>query len=121
MEDRYLFRGMRVDTKEWVEGDLIQSKLPNSINWIKPISILGLGAICTMTDSFYEVIPKTVGQLRYTRGDKKYFDGDVYYQAGYGKEIVSELCELQCALLDGNEGDIEGVIGNIHEGADDDE
>lgn len=98
-----LFRGKRVDTNEWVEGFYLEQM---GAPFIGQDNQEGF-------DSF-QVIHATVGQLRYTKGDQRYFDGDVYYQAGYGKEIVSELCELQCALLDGNESDIEGVIGNIH-------
>lgn len=56
-----------------------------------------------------------VCQLRYTSPNgTEYYDGDIYYHAGYGEETVSDICELQAALLHGNTEDICHIIGNIH-------
>jgi len=62
-----------------------------------------------------EVNPETVGQLRYEKSRNAYYDGDVYYHAGYGMETVSDVCELQFALAAGNGEDICDIQGNIHD------
>ena len=64
---------------------------------------------------FYEVIPETVGQLRYEKDGVEYYDGDVYYHAGHGNEQVSDICNLQFALYVGESQKIEHIIGNIHD------
>lgn len=55
------------------------------------------------------------GQLRHTNKHGEYYDGDVYYHAGYGNETVSEFCELQMSIMTGNSDDIERILGNIHQ------
>ncbi len=62
-----------------------------------------------------EVLPETVGQLRHVNKHGEYFDGDVYYHAGYGMETVSAICELQFALARGDGDDICDKQGNIHD------
>lgn len=64
-----------------------------------------------------EVLPETVGQLRYEKSRNAYYDGDVYYHAGYGMETVSDICEIQFALARGNDDDICDIKGNIHDNA----
>jgi len=63
----------------------------------------------------YYVKPETVGQLRYSQYDTEYYDGDVYYHAGYGNETVSDVCEIQMALISGTSDDIGHILGNIHD------
>lgn len=73
------FRGKRKDNGEWVYGDLIQTskhKDGHIHTWIKPINVLGLGAIYTPASAFFEVIPETVGQFT-GRKDK---DGTEIYE-----------------------------------------
>ena len=105
----YLFRGISKSDKKWIYGDLVHVD----------------GDTYIFNDYTYEegrnspdrseVIPGTVGLLRYSNEYGRYFDGDVYYHAGHGHEIVSELCELHQALLFGNNDDISAIIGNIHD------
>ncbi len=103
MNREILFRGKRVDNKEWIYGLLLTSH-SNSF------------FIECKDGAFYEeVIPETVGQLRYVKGESKYFDGDIYYHAGYGYETVSDLCQLQYSLIIGESEDIGEITGNIHD------
>lgn len=100
-----LSRGKRVDTGEWVYGYMFKC---NTYNKVYIYSNEGL-------QPKIEVIPETAGQLRYTKEDVKYFDGDIYYHAGYGLETVSDLCELQIALIHGDADDIGEITGTIHD------
>src|ERR1035437_1586354 len=59
------------------------------------------------------VIPETVAQLRHKNSNGEYYDGDVYYHAGFGFETVSGICRLQEALNTGNGDDIGEIKGNI--------
>ena len=102
-KDRYLFRGQKVDAKEWVYGYYMFHETKNK------------HVILTKESKFIEVIPETVGQLRHKNKHGRYFDGDIYYHAGFGLETVSDLCEIQDSLLHGNEEDICEIKGNIHE------
>ena len=101
-----LFRAKRVDNCTWVEGYyMYNSKREKHV-------------ILTHGSKFIKVIPvipETVGQLRYTNKHGRYFDGDIYYLAGFGLEIVSDLCEIQHSLLYGREEDICEIKGNIHD------
>lgn len=107
MKRENLFRGKSVVTGEWVYGDLVHShKTPVAL--IIPLD-------CDWITDYVVVIPDTVGQLRYENNHGKYFDGDVYYHAGYGREEVSELCELQNALMYGTSEDIGEILGSIHD------
>ena len=98
-----LFRAKRVDNCTWVKGYyMYHSKREKHV-------------ILTHGSKFIEVIPETVGQLRYTNKHGRYFDGDIYYHAGLGLETVSDLCEIQNSLLYGSEEDICEIKGNVHE------
>lgn len=102
---RIEFRGKRIDNGEWVYGTI----------WSDYIIIeqYANGSICMPT--FIKVDSSTVGQLRHTNSNGKYFDGDVYYHAGYGYEVVSEFCELQMAIMTGKSDDIGRIIGNVYD------
>lgn len=114
------FKGQRVDTKEWVHGYYIKSLDSSNLRCtppyiIKDYIITEFTPQSFIHDEVFEVIPETVGQLRYTSPDgTEYYDGDIYKHAGYGEETVSDLCELQLALIHGNNDDIGPIIGNIH-------
>lgn len=100
------FRGQEIDTKEWIYGYYTVIGMTHYIS--KQIE---------EDPKYYDVnvISETVGQLQYTSPKGvEYYDGDIYYHAGYGKETVSNLCELQMALISGNADDIGEVIGNIY-------
>lgn len=104
--DEFQFRGKTIQGKVWVYGSLLA-------DW---------GGTCQIWEidndgstHNYIVDPKTVGQMRWRNENGKYYDGDVYYHAGYGDEIVSPMCELQIAVMHGNADDIGKIKGNIHD------
>ena len=99
-----LFRGKK-QNGEWLQGDLV--------HYGDKILIFSENA--QNSPGYYEVEPETVGQLRHKNKHGRYFDGDIYYHAGFGLETVSDLCEIQDSLLHGNEEDICEIKGNIHE------
>ncbi|MEA5111697.1 hypothetical protein SDC9_17665 [bioreactor metagenome] len=109
-----LFRAKRKNGNgEWLYGDLLHDY------WVQGDTFMPCAIRYKIRSSYsfpIEVIPETVGQLQYTdqRGTM-YFDGDVYYHAGYGNETVSPMCELQIAVMHGNADDIGNIIGNIHD------
>lgn len=104
------FRAKRTDNRQWIHGVYGFKKLMNKhfilVETTEPYSRV------TSFDEV-EVLPETVGQLRYVKKNTKYFDGDVYYHAGYGMETVSDICEIQFALAAGNADDIGDIAGNL--------
>lgn len=103
MNDEIKFRAKRVDNGEWVFGDLNQRPIHY------PRQIIENGVI------LYSVVPETVGQLRYKKNGIEYYDGDIFYCAGYGLDVVSDLCQIHDRVSSGDSGDIEEVMGNIHD------
>jgi len=100
------FRGKRTDTEEWVYGYYYKNDEDDLHRITKSTIIMQYG---------YIVIPETVGQLRYTSPKGvEYYDGDIYYHAGHGEEVVSDMCELQMSIMTGNSYDIGEIISNIH-------
>lgn len=76
MSREILFRGMRVDTKEWVYGDLITLYSPK-----KTLHISCEGDNQNWCNTkFIEVIPETVGQFTglTDKNGKKAFEGDTF-------------------------------------------
>lgn len=122
------FRGMTLDG-EWVYGSLIQSKSGQSL--IKEKTILGLGAICTMTDCFDEIDTGTIGQ--YTglkdKSGTKIFEGDILHGISIngtiapcvvewdtGGFVVKQICG-RCSYSDDLYSNVKHseIHGNIHE------
>lgn len=112
MKREILFRGKRVDNGRWIEGDLMHEAFDRT-SFIIDVAIRQKvnGHYCWPV----EVLPETVGQLRYKNQNGNYFDDDVYYHAGYGFCRVSDICELQLAMLSGEIDDIGEIKGNIHD------
>lgn len=112
------FRG-KTKSGEWVEGSLVLSK--NGLPIIVRINDNAVRSeACNQWSWYidspaYEVIPETVGQFRYENKHGKYFDGDIYYCAGFGLDVVSELCEITDRLMHGDMDDIGEIKGNIHD------
>lgn len=75
MNERYLFKGKRVDNGEWVEGGIYYQKSNN----VKDEALYIIGGSLNNVGCAYEVIPETVRQctgLRDKNG-KLIFKGDV--------------------------------------------
>lgn len=135
MEREILFRGKRVDNREWVKGGICQTESWTVI--ITTTDFLGdlyEAPYCDMED--VEVIPVTVG--RYTGlNDKhgvKIYEGDIIKTKKYGKIVghsnvndydifivTYEPCMFRLVnknrgfnLVDDGYSELE-VIGNIHD------
>lgn len=104
------FRAKSVDTKRWVYGFYAKKEIMNK-HFIIREEIEAYSCITSFEE--IEVIPETVGQLRHVNRYGEYFDGDVYYHAGYGMETVSDICEIQFALAAGKASDICDIKGNV--------
>ena len=121
MNDRYLFRGKRIDNGEWVEGFYYKDLWSDNAHYI----------IYDETD--YEVIPETVGQ--YTgledKNGKSIFEGGIVYcksrldnaimvvifECGQFRMVLSEnyrSYQTNSGFYDINCFDKE-VIGNIYD------
>jgi len=85
------FRGQRVDTKEWVYGDLIHGQGGKTGKmYILPQTQLYPSG-CSELDG-WEVIPETVGQLtgRTDKNGKEAYDGDVGVRYLDAKKIYTD-------------------------------
>ena len=105
-----LFRGKRVDTGEWTYGNYVEKISPHFKEPVFWAAFIQDKAI-----SMYKVVPETVGQLRYENQHGQYFDGDIYYCAGYGFDVVTPYCEITDKVRHGEIDDIGKVSGNIHD------
>ena len=103
-----LFRGKRIDNGEWVYGFYVKTPTNEHRIYWRPFDD-------ATNNTYHIVVPETIGQFRYENEHGRYFDGDVYYHAGDGNNIVSDLGELQLALMSGNTDDIGKIFGNIHD------
>jgi len=132
MNDRYLFRGKRVDNSEWVKGDLVNHRCGKKSICVNP-SKLGYRAVQGWDT---EVIPETVGQCTDEKvfntclfdGDKLSFTvfdsmgGDEQYKGEirwcYGEYMIyvddNTYFNLYWVLQQDDEVEI---TGNIHEEA----
>ncbi len=108
----FKFRAQRINSTEWVHGFYAEKQLMGK-HYILQEEV---EPYCTQTVlTEIEVNPATLGQLRHVNQHGEYYDGDVYYHAGYGMETVSDICELQFALASGNAEDICHIAGNIYD------
>lgn len=86
MKREILFRGKRIDTGEWVEGDLL-----NKCSGRPKISIHGEYNRGLFVVDSYEVIPETVGQWTglTDKNGKKIFEHDrIKYKCGDIAEVI---------------------------------
>ena len=110
MEREILFRAKRIDTKEWVEGDLVHR---NGKIYVFPQD--GLDSA-----DRYEVIPETVGQFTglTDKNGKKIYIGDIL-QDNDNKYIIRES-RLGWLMYQGDRHSTTmwihkyEIIGNIH-------
>jgi len=102
-----LFRGQPRFENRWIYGSYV--KIGDNHMIVDQSNQVLIG-MC-----YVGCIPETIGQLRHENEHGKYFDGDVYYHAGYGNEVVSGLCQIQLALMSGHDDDIGKIIGNVFE------
>ena len=118
-KDRYLFRGQKVDAKEWVYGYYMFHETKNK------------HVILTKESKFIEVIPETVGQFTglTDKNGVKIFEGDIvkanfpYAKTGF-VEFDKKRCSFYVKPTDGfaaydkgykmNANKLE-IIGNIIE------
>lgn len=128
MTDRYLFRGKRKDTKEWIYGGVYYQKK----DAMKDEAIYIITGSLSDIACAVEVIPETVGQYigRSDKNKKKIFEGDilltdcwhtllvVYFDEDYLQFRVREVVSGRENSIDyydnSNNVKIE-VVGNIYD------
>lgn len=115
----YLFRGKRVDTGEWICGDLVHSMYHRNDTCIKG------------PNGVFDVTPESVGQYIGVcdKNGKKIFDGDILYFHDGDELCVVEWNEeesqyvgyiyhkLQCKMEYPQDCYFEAmeIVGNIHD------
>lgn len=122
MNERYLFRGKRLDNGEWQYGLIVCGGMCGTA-WI----MRGSWVISesTIEERVFEVDPATVGQCtgvhaaKSYRGDKPedklVFEGDIYITHGCILEVIWDYGLLDCLKKRiSNAWNIE-IIGNIHD------
>lgn len=118
-----LFRGKRIDTGEWVYGDLIHRKIRGE----------NICVICVIADGFdgyigYEIDPSTVGQYTGLSDmcGKKIFEGDIVKRFWFGKICIYQIdydnglasfigqADVKFTTFDYDSREFE-IIGNIYD------
>jgi len=111
MQDRYLFRGKRLDNEEWVEG--FYWRIQNDDSSYDEYILLDITChISNLTQTRFKIDPSTVGQctgLRDKNG-RLIFEGDIFL-AGYYKWKCKVVRDEKCARFIGltNDKDVKIV------------
>lgn len=124
MKREILFRGKRVDTGEWIYGDLIKHSI------IDPFKYIAIGAGYKIDNpeigKAIKVLPSTVGQFTgmTDKNGNRIFEGDIYsmgeknilYVVIFDKSqfIGKQVRNRSLAGLEYWKSDIE-IVGNIHD------
>ena len=124
MEREILFRGQRIDTKEWVYGCLV-NYLPNENPRIVSCEFFGEQHQHDYKETNHEVIPETVGQFTglTDKTGNKIFEGDIL-KMPFPEIYIVKFINGVFGLFRPNEEDKYSnicywedaeIIGNIHE------
>jgi uncharacterized phage protein (TIGR01671 family) len=124
-EGKYiLFRGLSLEKRDWVYGDIIQPNLSDPLrNRYRTMFIR-----CHDTSSTIQVDPLTVGQftgildknkIKIFEGDKifnvdnLYYDGIIYYyQGSFGLDLLYDLVFIELSGFSKESLELLEVIGN---------